>query len=74
MSKFSEQVNKFISCEVSVHGKVSFFAKLDDGSWVAVLGNGSLDNIEMTSDDFCSMLESLESIGANIRFTNHSAI
>ena len=73
MSKFSSSIRKFVTCEVLIHGKVSYFAKLDNGNWVAVKENGGLDWVEMTSTDFNDMLESVKGIGASIRFTNHSA-
>ena len=73
MSDFSKSISKFITAEVNLHGKVSYFAKLDSGSWAAVK-DGSLDWVEMTADDFNNMLESLKSIGADVRFTNHSAV
>ena len=72
MSNFKKLMNEFITCEVNVHGKVSYFAKLADGSWVAVK-DGNLDWVEMTESDFNDVLESLEGIGAGVRFTNHSA-
>ena len=73
MSKFAKSITEFVTCEVGLHGKVSYFAKLADGHWVAVK-DGSLDWVEMTANDFGNMLESLESVGATIRFTNHSAV
>ena len=74
MSKFSKLINKFVTAEVKKNGKVRYFAKLANGSWVAVFDDGSLDWVEMTANDFGTMLESLESIGADVRFTNHSAV
>ena len=74
MSNFLKSIKKFVTCEVRRNGKVSCFAKLDSGNWVAVLEDGSLDWVEMTANDFGNMLESLESIGADVRFTNHSAV
>ena len=74
MSKFAKSINKYLTCEVYHRGRLSYFAKLDDGSWAAVKDDGSLDWVEMTSSDFNDMLESLESIGADVRFTNHSAV
>ena len=74
MSKFSSSIRKFVTCEVLIHGKVSYFAKLGNGSWTAVKENGTLDWVEVSPSDFNAMLESLESVGAQIRFTNHSAI
>ena len=73
MNKFSKQVLNFVTCEVHLHGKVSCFAKLDNGSWVAVKKDGSLDWVENRTADFADMLEALESVGADVRFTNHSA-
>ena len=74
MSKFSKSIAMFTTCEVHTHSKVSCFAKLSNGNWVAVKDSGDLDWVEMNSIDFSDMLETVESIGANIRFTNHSAI
>ena len=71
--KFLKSISQFISCEVHVHGRVSYFAKLDDNQWVAVLDNGDLDGDPMAAADFDNILETLESIGAEVRFTNHSA-
>ena len=73
MSNFRNSIEKFITCEVNVRGRVSYFAKLSNGSWTAVKENGTLDWVEMTSTDFNDMLESVKGIGASIRFTNHSA-
>ena len=73
MSKFSSSIRKFVTCEVLIHGKVSYFAKLSDGSWVAVKADGSLDWVEIKPEDLNDMLTSMESIGASVRFTNHSA-
>ena len=74
MSKFAKSITEFVTCEVGLHGKVSYFAKLGNGHWVAVKDDGSLDWMEVSSADFSDMLEAMESMGANIRFTNHSAI
>ena len=74
MNKYEKKINQFVTCEVSVHGNVKCFAKLANSNWVAVLDNGDLDWVEVNSTDFASMLEVVESVGANIRFTNHSAI
>ena len=73
MSNFRNSIEKFITCEVNVRGRVSYFAKLSNDSWVAVKDGGSLDWCEINPTDFDAMLESLESIGATVRFTNHSA-
>ena len=71
--KFKESVRQFVTCEVRVHGTVSYFAKMDNSNWVAVKADGNLDGAEMAAADFVQVLETLESIGASIRFTNHSA-
>ena len=73
MNKFAKQVLNFVTCEVHNNGKVQCFAKLDDGNWVAVF-DGDLDPVEVNPEDFSAMLELMESVGAAIRFTNHSAI
>ena len=73
MSNFLKQMSRFITCEVVLHGKVKYFAKLDNSNWVAVKDDGGLDWVEVGEADFESMLETIESIGAEIRFTNHSA-
>ena len=73
MNKFAKSINQFTTCEVHHRGKVSCFAKLANSNWSAVFDNGSLDWVEVNPTDFCSMLESLESVGATVRFTNHSA-
>lgn len=73
MTSFRKEMEKFITCEVKIHDKVSYFAKLDNNRWVAVHEDGSLDWVEVSESDFSDMLTSLESVGANIRFTNHSA-
>lgn len=73
MSDFSKSISKFVTAEVNLHGKVRYFAKLDNNRWAAVK-DGSLDWVEMTANDFNDMLESLKSIGADVRFTNHSAV
>ena len=69
---FKKEINSHITAEVHNRGKVFCFAKLADGNWVAVT-DGSLDSVEINRADFESMLKTLESIGADIRFTNHSA-
>jgi len=70
---FKKLINDFVTCEVHLHGKVKYFAKLADEQWVAVKDDGSLDWVEITATDFNGMLETVESIGAAVRFTNHSA-
>ena len=70
---FKESINDFVTCEVHMNGSVNCFAKLGNGNWVAVGLDGNLDGAEMAAADFVQVLETLESIGANIRFTNHSA-
>ena len=73
MTNFVKSIKEFVTCEVHIHGNVRYFAKLADGSWTAVKDDGSLDWVEVSSADLNDMLESVESIGASIRFTNHSA-
>ena len=70
---FKESINDFVTCEVHYKNKVSYFARMDNGNWVAVNPDGSLDPVEVCPADFESMLETVESLDANIRFTNHSA-
>ena len=74
MSDFKKSINKYLTCEVYHHGNISYFAKLGNNRWAAVKDDGSLDWVEMAENDFGNMLESLESVGATIRFTNHSAV
>ena len=74
MSDFLKSISEFVTAEVNLHGKVSYFAKLANCHWVAVKDDGSLDWMEVSSADFNDMLESLKSIGAGVRFTNHSAV
>ena len=74
MANFIKPISEFITTEVNLHGKVRYFAKLADGNWAAVKDDGSLDWVEVSSTDFNDMLKSVESIGARIRFTNHSAV
>ena len=74
MSDVKKASGKVVTAEVNLHGKVSYFAKLDNGDWAAVKDDGSLDWMEVSSADFNDMLVSLESVGADVRFTNHSAI
>ena len=71
---FKKLINDNITCEIHHRGKVSYFAKLDNGNWVAVNPNGSLDWVEVCGADLNSMLETVEVCGASIRFTNHSAV
>ena len=73
MSNFAKSINQCITCEVHLHGKVNCLAKLDNGNWVAVKADGTLDWVEVSPADLNDMLTSMESIGASIRFTNHSA-
>ena len=73
MSKFTKLITEFITCEVHHKNNVNCFAKLADGNWVAVKKDGTLDWVEVSPSDFESMLETIESVGATVRFTNHSA-
>lgn len=70
---FKKFLNNFITCEIHRGGEVNCLAKLENGNWVAVKADGSLDWVEISAQDLESMLESLKEAGANIRFTNHSA-
>ena len=70
---FKKFLNDKVTCEIHLHGSVNCFAKLDNGNWVAVLDNGDLDGVEVSPADFNEVLTSMESIGASVRFTNHSA-
>ena len=70
---FRKEIEKFVTCEVHINGKVSGFAKLSNGSWSALQDDGSLDWVGVGDADFNDMLESLKSVGASVRFTNHSA-
>ena len=74
MSNFLQSIKKYLTCEIRLHGKVKHFAKLADGSWTAVKDDGSLDWVEISSTDFNDMLKSVETVGATVRFTNHSAV
>lgn len=74
MSNFSKEINDFFTCEVWRNGNCQCFAKTDDGHWAVVLDNGDLDGAEMAAADFNTLLKTLESIGAEVRFTNHSAV
>lgn len=71
---FKKSICKFITCEIHMGDKVNCLAKLDNGNWVAVKANGSLDWVEISAQDLESMLESLKEAGATIGFTNHSAV
>ena len=70
---FRKEIEKFVTCEVKLHDNVRCFAKLSNGSWSAVKDDGSLDWVEVGEADFNDMLESLKSVRASVRFTNHSA-
>ena len=73
MSNFKKSISTYITCEVHLNGRVNCLAKLDNGNWVAVKADGSLDWVEIKPADLNDMLTSMESIGASVRFTNHSA-
>ena len=73
MSNFKKLITEFVTCEIHMGDKVNCLAKLENGNWVAVKADGSLDWVEISAQDLESMLESLKEAGANIRFTNHSA-
>lgn len=71
---FKESINKFVTCEIHYKNEVNCLVKLDNGNWVAVKKNGSLDWVEVSPADLHDVLTSMESIGAEVRFTNHSAV
>ena len=73
MSNFKKSISTYITCEVHLNGRVNCLAKLDNGNWVSVKADGSLDWVEICPADLNAMLEAMESIGSEIRFTNHSA-
>ena len=49
------------------------FAKLDSGAWVAVMGNGDLDDFEILPDDLFAMLCIFRDSGRQVIFNDHSA-
>ena len=49
------------------------WAKLDSGSWVAVMGNGDLDDFEILPDDLFTMLCIFRDSGRQVVFNDHSA-
>lgn len=70
---YKDKLGKFSTCEIHTGTSVTCFAKLANGRWVAVR-NGNLDDFEITPIDFESMLEVVSTTGAEVRFTNHSAV
>lgn len=70
---YKNSIEKYVTCEVHYGNSVRCFAKLTDGNWVAVFPDGNLDAVEVCPADFCSVLTTMESLGAEVRFTNHSA-
>ena len=76
MSNFRNSIEKFITCEIRYKNSsgVNCLAKLNNGNWVAVKKDGSLDWVEIDPRDFRSILETVEATGAEVRFTNHSAV
>ena len=49
------------------------FAKLSTGKWVAVKGNGDLDDFEILPDDLFTMLCIFRDSGRQVVFNDHSA-
>ena len=49
------------------------WAKLDSGKWVAVKGNGGLDDFEILPDDLFTMLCIFRDSGRQVIFNDHSA-
>lgn len=71
---FKEQLRHSVTCEIHYKNEVNCMVKLDNSNWVAVKKDGSLDWVEVSPADLNDVLTSMESIGAVIRFTNHSAV
>ena len=71
---FKESINKFVTCEIHYKNEVNCLAKLSSGNWVAVKKDGSLDWVEIDPSDLESILETVKATGAEVRFTNHSAV
>ena len=72
---FRESINKFVTCEIHYKNSgVNCLAKLSNGNWVAVKKDNSLDWVEICSEDLESILEAVKATGAEVRFTNHSAV
>ena len=49
------------------------WAKLDSGAWVAVMGNGDLDDFEILPDDLFAILCIFRDSGRQVIFNDHSA-
>ena len=49
------------------------FAKLSSGKWVAVMGDGGLDDFEILPDDLFTMLCIFRDSGRRVIFNDHSA-
>ena len=54
-------------------GNWKSFAKLSTGKWVAVKGNGDLDDFEILPDDLFTMLCIFRDSGRQVIFNDHSA-
>lgn len=54
-------------------GNRKSWAKLDSGRWVAVMGDGELDNFEILPDDLFTLLCILRDSGRQVIFNDHSA-
>ena len=71
---FKKACSDFVTCEIHYKdGRVHCLAKLANNNWVAVKKDGNLDWVEICPADLVVLLETVESIGASVRFTNHSA-
>ena len=54
-------------------GNRKSWAKLDSGKWVAVMGDGGLDDFEIRPDDLFTMLCIFRDSGRQVVFNDHSA-
>ena len=55
-------------------GRRKSWAKLSTGKWVAVKGNGDLDDFEILPDDLFTMLCIFRDSGRQVVFNDHSAV
>ena len=54
-------------------GNRKSFAKLEGGNWVAVMGDGELDDFEIRPEDLYDLLCVLRDSGRQVIFNDHSA-
>ena len=54
-------------------GNRKSWAKLDSGKWVAVMGDGELDDFEIRPEDFYDLLCIFRDSGRQVIFNDHSA-